>query len=337
MKPFSLFAVAVFSALPAFAAAADDALLKSGDRVALVGNTFVERARLYGHLEAALQTAADAKTENITIRNFGWSGDSVLGDSRSYFGPPQEGRDRLDQVIGDFKPTVLLLCYGTGEAMSVNQGWTEEKDKAEQSSAGLDQSLSLFIEGYRDMLNRLKTSVGDPLREVVLISPPPLENLGDPMPDQTENNARLAKFRDAIRELAEKNGARFVDLFGSLGGDAFSGGTADPALTTNGVHYSEAGYRVLAGELVNELGYPDEKSVSENDAVEQELVAAIVEKNRLFFHRWRPVNETYLFLFRKHEQGQNAKEIPMFDPLVAEQDARIETARQQLLGPKVKN
>jgi hypothetical protein len=85
------------------------------------------------------------------------------------------------------------------------------------------------------------------------------------------------------------------------------------------------------------LGYPEEKRVSGNDAAEEELLAAIVEKNRLFFHRWRPVNETYLFLFRKHEQGQNAKEIPMFDPLVAEQDARIEEARQQLLGPKVKN
>ena len=48
-----------------------------------------------------------------------------------------------------------------------------------------------------------------------------------------------------------------------------------------------------------------------------------VEKNRLYFHRWRPQNETYLFGFRKHEQGQNAVEIPRFDPLVAEQDAVI--------------
>jgi len=337
MKPFSLFAAAVFSVFPALAAAADAPLLKAGDRVALVGNTLVERARLYGHLEAALQTAADAAAESITIRNFGWSGDSVLGDSRSYFGPPQEGRDRLDKVIGEFKPTVLVLCYGTGEAMSVDQGWTEEKGKAEQSAAGLDQSLSLFIEGYQDLLTRLETAVGDPLREVVLISPPPLENLGDPMPDQTENNARLAKFRDAIRELSEKNGARFVDLFGALGGDTFSGGKADPALTTNGVHYSEAGYRVLASELVSELGYRETQSITINEPAEEELVAAIVEKNRLFFHRWRPVNETYLFLFRKHEQGQNAKEIPMFDPLVARQDARIEAARKQLLEPKVKN
>ncbi|MEM9018245.1 MAG: GDSL family lipase, partial [Verrucomicrobiota bacterium] len=58
----------------------------------------------------------------------------------------------------------------------------------------------------------------------------------------------------------------------------------------------------------------------------------IVEKNRLFFHRWRPANETYLFLFRKHEQGQNAKEIPMFDPLIKEQEARVDAAREDVFS-----
>ena len=29
-----------------------------------------------------------------------------------------------------------------------------------------------------------------------------------------------------------------------------------------------------------------------------------------FFHRWRPQNETYLFGFRKHEQGKNARRSP---------------------------
>ena len=51
---------------------------------------------------------------------------------------------------------------------------------------------------------------------------------------------------------------------------------------------------------------------------------AIVAKNRLFFHRWRPQNETYLFGFRKHEQGKNAAEIAEFDPLVAEAEKTIQ-------------
>jgi hypothetical protein len=59
------------------------------------------------------------------------------------------------------------------------------------------------------------------------------------------------------------------------------------------------------------------------------LRQTILAKNELYFHRWRPQNETYLFGFRKHEQGNNAVEIPRFDPLVAEQEARI----RELLKP----
>ena len=51
------------------------------------------------------------------------------------------------------------------------------------------------------------------------------------------------------------------------------------------------------------------------------LRSAIRKKNELFFHRWRPENWTYLFGFRKQEQGQNAVEIPQFDPLIAEWEA----------------
>ena len=56
----------------------------------------------------------------------------------------------------------------------------------------------------------------------------------------------------------------------------------------------------------------------------EQLRKLIVEKNELFFHRFRPANHTYLFGFRKHEQGNNAVEIPAFDPLIAELEAEID-------------
>jgi lysophospholipase L1-like esterase len=60
----------------------------------------------------------------------------------------------------------------------------------------------------------------------------------------------------------------------------------------------------------------------------EQLRDEILEKNALFFHRYRPQNETYLFLFRRHEQGNNAVEIPQFDPLIAEREQRIAALRQ---------
>ncbi len=59
----------------------------------------------------------------------------------------------------------------------------------------------------------------------------------------------------------------------------------------------------------------------------EKLRLAIVEKNRLYFHRWRPQNETYLFGFRKHEQGKNAVEIPQFDSLIVTKEQEIAKLR----------
>ncbi len=60
----------------------------------------------------------------------------------------------------------------------------------------------------------------------------------------------------------------------------------------------------------------------------ERLRKAIVRKNELFFHRSRPENETYLFGFRKQEQGRNAREIPQFDPLIEQAEREIARLRQ---------
>jgi lysophospholipase L1-like esterase len=62
----------------------------------------------------------------------------------------------------------------------------------------------------------------------------------------------------------------------------------------------------------------------------RELRRTIKRKNTLFFDRWRPQNITYLFGFRKHEQGNNAVEIPKFDPLVAEKEQEIARLRKPI-------
>jgi len=61
---------------------------------------------------------------------------------------------------------------------------------------------------------------------------------------------------------------------------------------------------------------------ADEDQVEA-LRREINRKNLMYFHRWRPQNETYLFGFRKHEQGKNAAELAAFDPLIAAAEAEI--------------
>ena len=58
---------------------------------------------------------------------------------------------------------------------------------------------------------------------------------------------------------------------------------------------------------------------------------AVVAKNVHYFNRYRPENETYLFGFRKHEQGQNAAEVSEFDKLVAAAEEEIAELRKPIL------
>ena len=275
--------------------------LTSGDRVVLLGNTFFEREGKYGHIETLL-TAALPETD-LVIRNLGWSGDSVFGHARSYFGPPQEGLDRLKANLELIKPTVIILNYGAAAAF--------EGEIALQS----------FLDGYGRLIELLQNATG---ARMVLMSPPPCETLGAPLPDMTEQNKRLKTYRDGIRRLALKRDLAFADLFAELGEGKWA---TDPGLTENGVHFTPEGYAAIAPAIIKSLGIQPPQLTADHASA---LRTAINEKNTLFFHRWRPQNETYLRGFRKHEQGQNAKEIPMFDPLIAAKEKEIASLRKEV-------
>jgi len=278
---------------------------KDNDTVVFLGNTVIERAQKYGHLETSLTLAAGKK--NLKFRNLAWSGDSVFGHARSYFGPPKEGFARLKADLGEIKPNVVIVCYGAVAAFDGEKGLPE------------------FIAGYEVLLEMISEAANP--REIVLVSPPPAESLVAPMPDMTEHNKRLAIYSKAIGKLAKKKGIKFADYFAILG----PGGKG---LTDNGLHYNEMGYQVMAPLLTRALGLepPNERQIYGDLATK--LRETIVAKNKLFFHRWRPANETYLRLFRKHEQGKNVKELPMFDPIIAEREKMIEALRQKLSTDK---
>jgi lysophospholipase L1-like esterase len=302
-------------------------LLHKGDRVALVGGGLIERARLNGYLESALTLGAGPKVSGLKFRNLGWSGDTVFNDARSYFGKPQEGRDRLKKIIAEWKPSVVLLNYGAEVALSSGRAWTDEPTASKRSAGSWDQSLAVFLEGYGKMLEQIRKGVGDDLREIVIVAPPPFENLGSPLPDHQDNNRRLAKVRGALQTFAKEKKVWFVDLFGAMGGDKLEKKVSTKAFTHDGLHFTKHGYRELASRLALGLGY----EAIQPDTLTENLRKGIIEKNRLFFHRWRPANETYLYLFRKHEQGNNAKEIPQFDPIIEEREKEIEAIRSHLL------
>lgn len=54
-----------------------------------------------------------------------------------------------------------------------------------------------------------------------------------------------------------------------------------------------------------------------------ELQELIVNKNQLYFRKYRPMNRTYLVGFRSFEQGQNTKELEQLDLFITRMEERI--------------
>jgi len=276
--------------------------IEDGDRIVLVGSTFIERDVGYGCIETLL--TAQFREYELTFRNLGWSGDNVFGIARASFDSIPKGYERLVNQIKDAAPTVLIMSYGQNESF--------------KGGGGLDE----FLAGYVKLLD----DVAELDARIVLISPTLQEDMGGALPDPANHNEDVRMYTKAIGTLAAERNHRFIDMTTS-----FSLPDERPIShwTDNGLHYTEAGYWKVASTIVEALGY---SLVQTDTAKLVRIQRAINDKNRLFFLKWRPQNATYITGFRKHEQGQHVAEIPLFDPLVAEHEAKIAKLRITMSG-----
>jgi hypothetical protein len=279
--------------------------LVDGDRVVFIGNAFVERDIHYNYLETLL--TSQYSDRNIIFRNMGWSGDTVFVPARAGSGP-NRGVDLLVEYVKELKPTVIFVVYGMNESFEGEAG------------------LSRFVDGYNKLLDALAPTKA----RLVLISPIRHEDLGRPLPDPGEHNKQLKMYSDAIRAIAEKRGAWFVNLFDRLGE---MGRRSGKPITENGIHLNSLGYFLAAAEIMRELGVASGQRIGIRDDGKggiafaderlEKLRGVIRQKNVFFFDRYRPQNDMYIFHGRKHEQGRNAVEIPQFDKFIAEKEAEI--------------
>lgn len=292
--------------------------LQDGDRILFIGDAFFEREYRFGLIETALTVAHADK--QLTFRNLGWSGDTVWGEARALFGKPSDGYADLLKFVDRAKPTVIIVGYGANE-----------------SFAG-DSGLEDFLEQYRTLTADLEARTP----RIVLLTPVPADAVTSPLPsaDVEDRNRVLARYSEGISSLARTRKLPVIDLFTAMRA-SMTRAHAGP-LFQNGVHLTEAGYAVAAQEIARRtttapvagrfaatwLG--DEAAGSPERERWQRIRKLIVEKNDLFFHRWRPANVTYLYLFRQREQGNNAVEIPRFDPLVEQKEQEIAAQRRQL-------
>jgi len=287
--------------------------LKDGDRVVFLGNTLIEREQKYGYWELMLTMAWPER--NVTFRNLGWSGDTVWGESRAGFGTQADGFKKLVEEVNAAKPTVIFVGYGNVEAFEGEMG------------------LPKFVEGFGKLLDVLEATKA----RIVILGPTYQIVQSSPSANVDAYNRSVELYSAAMAKVAAERSHRFVDVVRTsaswLARDVKIRNTGN--FTTTGLDLTEVGYSVFMTEALMPgldyrpaAGWDEFTSATAKDT--SALRHAIQKKNELFFHRWRPQNETYLFGFRKHEQGKNAVEVFQFDPLVEAEEKKIAELRVKL-------
>jgi glucose/arabinose dehydrogenase/azurin len=285
---------------------------KKGDHIILLGNTFADRMRHYGYFETLLQKNYPDK--QLTLRNMGWSADEVglqprplnfpgFGEKTSrltegkkevkFQGYTHEGErivmpvplnfQGLNQDLSDQKADIIFLCFGMNEAFKGAAGIPQfEKD------------LQTFIQNLQS--NQYN---GRSAPTLVLVSPIAHENLGGHFPDPAEHNKNLELYTKAMQKTANAKGLYFIDLFTPSAARAKL--KNQPAITINGIHLNDAGYRLAAEWMGHSLGFGKIPDLNSENA--KKLTAVIKMKDAHFFYRWRAVNGEYIYGRRREPFG----------------------------------
>ncbi len=310
--------------------------LEDGDRVLLIGDVLIERENNYGVLETKMRQEFPGK--KFAVRNLGYSGDTPLGASRASFDPVAKGIEQLEEQLAVVKPTVAIIGYGMAASLEEltyrKNDPTLNPDPARYGTEHTPARLKREISQLMDLIT--KHSAGGKVRFVILgpIAHEDLRGSRPGLPNPAEHNDLLAAYGRSLAELASEKNVPFIQAEWKSQGIALDFGT------DNGIHLTERGYRALSEGVAAQLGWNVNKASWDKPATDAEsLRASVLRKNSLFFHRSRPANYTYIFGFRKREQGNNAVEIPKFDPLIetAEADAiAVSAGKPSTLPPEPK-
>ncbi|MFN0076930.1 MAG: HEAT repeat domain-containing protein [Prosthecobacter sp.] len=308
--------------LTSIAGAAERKLeINDGDRVLLIGDVLLERENNYGYIESKMRREFGGKS--FAVRNLGYSGDSPLGASRASFDPVEKGVDALKEQLAVVKPTVAILGYGM--AASLDELTYRKNDPVlnpDPVRYGLDHSPAKFRREVLALMDLITAASPDGKVRFVFVGPIKHEDLRATrpgLPDPAEHNALLLEYEKVMEQLAAEKQSPFV-----RGEWQKAAGIELAQGTDNGIHLNPRGLQALSESFAAQLGWKTDAAKWDAETAEQRTLRdAILRKNALFFHRSRPANYTYIFGFRKQEQGRNAVEIPKFDPLVERAEANV--------------
>ena len=267
--------------------------VQKGDHIVIIGSGLASRMNHFGHFETVMFLRFPDK--ELTIRNMGDEGvtpafrsHSARNKDQQYAFPgakellPKEFQvdsrpaghyETPDQWLTRLKADTIIGFFGYNSSFEGPSGLERYKKELE---AFIQHTLS---QKYN----------GDKIPQLALVSPTAMQDLSEKYntPDGSTANINLSLYANAMRQVAAKNGAVFVDVFG-VSSKWYEDGKE---YTTDGAILSELGYEKLAPVLANRLFGSAKPDGSKREAV----LAAVNEKNWAWLNIYKIPNGVHAY------------------------------------------
>lgn len=226
---------------------AEPLYLRAGDRVVFYGDSITEQAHYTLPIEVYL--SARHPELGVTFVNSGWGGDCAWGGEGGTLA------ERLKRDVLAYKPTVVTVMLG------MNDGYYTDFDQ---------KSLDAFQESLGSLVRTLKReSAGI---RITLLGTSPYDNitLGE-RPDWEVKidggyDSVVARYSEAMQEVAEKHGLLFVDMHKPLVKLLRDLQEKQPELARelipDRIHPGKAAGLVMAAELLSAWNAPRTNSIT---------------------------------------------------------------------------
>ncbi|MEZ4701049.1 MAG: GDSL-type esterase/lipase family protein [Rhodothermales bacterium] len=265
--------------------------VRAGDHIVLIGNNLCSRMMNYGYFETEMQVRYPDSL--LTIRNMCDGGDTPGFRPHSARNSPWAfpGAEKFqtenatpsgsegffpypDEWLTSLGADVIVAFFGFNESYAGPEG-------VDNFKAELDAFIKhTFAQTYN----------GEAPPALALVSPIAYEDLTDryDIPDGTRENANLALYTDAMREVAAANNVHFLDVFAPTK-KWFAG--ADQ-LTIDGVQLNDDGYARFATLLTDGVFGKTKANAESNRALIHEAVA---EKNWFWHNDYKIPNGVHAY------------------------------------------
>jgi len=263
--------------------------IQKEDHIVLLGNNLCSRMLNFGHFETEMHLRYPAN--QLFIRNmcdggntpgfrphsgrfspWAFPGAEKFQTELANFSNSQGHFETPDQWLTKLEADIILAFFGYNESF--------------EGAAGLDNfkgELDAFIQH-----TSIQEYNGEGAPQLVLVSPIAFQNLSDKydLPNGEKENANLAMYAAAIKEIAAKNNIPYVDAF-TPSKKWFATGEQ---LTIDGSQLNDEGYKKLGNLLASKVfgGKP-------NKSHEQLVHDAVMEKNWFWHDDFKSPNGVHVF------------------------------------------